>query len=266
MVADLIRHFRVIRRLWLISVQKDLTFRWQFAADLLDECASVALSLLLFDIAFAHAPTIAGWSQDQAVLLVGVFQIYSVLIMAFLMPNLEAISRTVFQGQLDSLLLRPVSVQLMLSLRSVRVTSLLRLIPGLAIVVWALDSLGSVPSPLDFVVAGGLLLSGLVIVYAIWFATLTVEFWCEGLWSMELLVPALFEYGRFPDGVFLGLAKTVFLTVLPVIVVANYPLHALLGDWSIGMVLYALCLAVIFMIISRMQWRLGLRRYSSASS
>ena len=266
MVANLLRHLRVIRRLWLISVQRDLTFRWQFAADLADECASVGLSLLLFDIAFTHAPTIGGWSQDQAVLLVGVFQIYSVLIMVFLMPNLEAISRTVFQGQLDSLLLRPVSVQLMLSLRSIRVTSLLRLIPGLAIVVWSLESLNHSPSLLDCVVAGGLLLSGIVIVYAIWFATLTVEFWCSGLWSMELLVPELFEYGRFPDGVFLGLTKTVSLTVLPVIVIANYPLHALLGDWSIGMVFHSLCLAIFFMVISRVQWRVGLRRYSSASS
>ncbi len=150
--------------------------------------------------------------------------------MVFLMPNLEAISRTVFQGQLDGLLLRPVSVQLMLSLRSIHAIGLLRLVPGMAIVVWALDALGHTPAPVDWLVAGGLLLSGIAIVYAIWFATLSVEFWCTGLWSMELLVPGLFDYGRYPDGIYLGATKTAFLTVMPVIVIANYPLQALLGN------------------------------------
>jgi len=186
--------------------------------------------------------------------------------MVFLMPSLEAISRTVFQGQLDGLLLQPVSVQLMLSLRSIRVVGLLRLVPGLAVVTWALNALGHAPGPLDWLFASSLLLCGIVIVYAIWFATLTIEFWHTGLWSMELLVPRLFEYGRYPDGVYLGVTKTAFLTVMPVILIANYPLHALLGDWSIGMVLHSAGLAVAFMILSRLQWRLGLSRYSSASS
>ena len=194
------------------------------------------------------------------------FQIYSVILMVFLMPNLEAISRTVFQGQLDGLLLRPVSVQMILSLRSLRVIGLLRLVPGLAIVAWALNALGHTPGLLDLLVAGCLLLCGIVIVYAIWFATLTIEFWRTGLWSMELMVPRLFDFGRYPDGIYLGVTRTAFLTVMPVILIANYPLHALLGDWSIGMVMHSAGLAVVFIILSRLQWRLGLSRYSSASS
>jgi ABC-2 type transport system permease protein len=265
-VGSVGKHLRVIGRWWILTIQSDLAFHWYFFTELIDETASAALSLLLFDIAFTHAPTIAGWRQEEAILLVGVFQVYAVLLTVFLMPNLEAISRTVFTGRLDGLLLQPVSTQVTLSLRHLRLIGLLRFVPGTAIVVWALDALGHVPSASDILVGAGLLLCGVAIVYAVWFASLTVEFWCEGLWSMEMLVPGLFEYGRYPDGVFVGMARTVFHSVLPVVVVANYPLRALLGEWSGGMLLHAAGLALVFLILCRLQWRVALRRYSSASS
>ena len=77
MVDNLVRHLRVIGRLWLISVQKGLAFRWQFLTDLLNEVIAVALALLLFDIAYDHAPLIGGWDHRQTMLLVGMFQLYS---------------------------------------------------------------------------------------------------------------------------------------------------------------------------------------------
>ena len=265
-VVSLRKHIKVIRRLWAISIQKSLTFRWQFITDTLDESVSVALSLLMFDIAFDHAPTIGGWSQHQAILLIGVFQIHSVIQNVFFMPSLFLISRTVFMGKLGGLLLRPVSTRLMLSIWEIRPVGLLRLLPGFAVVGYALDALGHTPEPLDLLVAGALFLAGIVIVYAMWFASLTIEFWIEGLWSMEELIPNVFYFGQYPDGIYSGVTQTMFLTVLPVIVIANFPTHGLLGNWTLDMILHAFGLACVMMALSHLQWRRALRRYSSAGS
>ena len=149
MVDNLVRHLRVIGRLWLISVQKGLAFRWQFLTDLLNEVISVALALLLFDIAYDHAPLIGGWDHRQTMLLVGMFQLYSVLLGCFLMPNLGAITHTVHDGELDSLLLRPLSAQLLVSLRQIQPTGLFRVLPGIAVVVYSLQALEHTPSATD---------------------------------------------------------------------------------------------------------------------
>ena len=116
-VDDLRKHLRVLRRLWAISIQKSLTFRWEFITYVVDECVAVALSLLMFDIAYSHVPTIGGWSQQEAILLIAVFQIHSVIQNAVFMDSMFLISRTVFMGKLDGLLLRPVSTRLLLSFR-----------------------------------------------------------------------------------------------------------------------------------------------------
>ena len=265
-VVSLRKHLKVIRRLWAISIQKSLTFRWQFITDTLDESVSVALSLLFFDIAYEHAPAIGGWSQHQAILLIGVFQIHSVIQNVFFMPSLYLISRTVFMGKLDGLLLRPVSTRLMLSIREIRPVGLLRLLPGFAVVGYALDALGHTPDLLDLLVAGALFFAGIAIVYAMWFASLTIEFWIEGLWSMEDLIPHLFYFGQYPDGIYSGVNRTLFLTILPVIAIANFPTHGLLGNWTLNMVLHAFGLAGVMMVLSHLQWRRALRRYSSAGS
>ena len=266
MAADLKKHLKVVRRLWAISIQKDLAFRWQFVTDLVDESVSVALSLLVFDIAYSHTPTIGDWSQHQAILLIGVFQIHSVIQNVFFMPSLKLLSRTVFMGKLDDLLLRPVSTRMLLSVREIRALGLLRLLPGIAVAGFALDALGHTPSLPDLLVAGGLFTAGIVIVYAMWFASLTIEFWIEGLWSMEELMPNVFSFGQYPDGIYSGMTKTLFLTALPVVVIANFPTRALLGNWTLDMVLHAIGLAVAMVILCRVQWHRALRRYSSAGS
>jgi ABC-2 type transport system permease protein len=265
-VDNLMKHFRVLRRLWAISIQKSLVFRWQFVTDLIDEGASVFVSLLTFDIAYSHVPTIGGWSQPQAILLIGVFQLHSVVINVVFMNSLFLISRTVFLGKLDGLLLRPVSTRLLLSFREMHFVGLLRLIPGIAIITYALDQMGYTPAFTDILIAGVLFVLGIVIVYGMWFASLTIEFWIEGLWSMEEFVPNAFRFGQYPDGIYTGMTKMAFLTILPVIVVANYPTHSLMGNWTGGMLWHAAGLAFVMLAVCHIQWRVALRRYSSASS
>ena len=265
-VGSIRRHVRVIGRLWLISVQRGMAFRWQFVTDLVNEVVAVALALLMFDIAYGHAPLIGGWDQRQTMLLVGVFQIYLVLLATFLSPNIGEMTRTIYEGELDGILLRPVSVQLLISLRQIQVTGLLRAVPGAAIIVYSLKALQYSPSLLDVAVAGGLLMLGLALVYSIWFMSMTLEFWFEGLWSWSSLVPNLFSFAQYPSGIYTGTMKLLFLTVLPVVLVANVPTLALLGDWSGWTVLYSVGLAGLLLTLSSLQWRLALKRYTSASS
>ena len=265
-VVSLKKHLHVLSRLWAISIQKSLTFRWQFITDVVDDSVAVALSILMFDIAYDHVPTIGGWSQPQAILLIGVFQIHTVIQNVFFMPSLELISRTVFTGRLDGLLLRPVSTRVLLSLREIRPVGTLRLLPGIAVVCYALNALSHTPTAFDLIVAGALFLAGILIVYAMWFASLTIVFWIEGLWSMEELIPNAFSFGQYPDGIYSGVTKTLFLTALPVIVIANFPTHGLLGNWTLDMLLYAFGLAGVMMVLNHIQWHRALRRYSSAGS
>jgi len=221
---------------------------------------------MTFHIAYSHTQEIGGWSRYEAFLLVGIFQLYTVLSSVFLSPNMRALTPTVYQGELDGLLLRPVSAQLILSLRSISIISFVNMIPGLCVIAYALIQLGVMPTLGGVMLAGVMLLLGIVTVYAFWFISLTLEFWFAGLWSWASFIPNLFDFSRYPDGIYKGSIKIIFMTVAPVVVVANVPARAILGDLAWQTALYSLCLSGVMLILSRMQWKWALRHYTSASS
>jgi ABC-2 type transport system permease protein len=256
----------VIGRLWRISLQRSMEFRWQFVSRLLNNAAGLFFALVTFEVAYGSRPEIGGWSKHQTVLLVGMFQLYLTLFRVFLLPNIGEMTRVIYGGELDKLLLKPVSAQVLLSFRNVRVTAGLNSILGLSVIVYALVKLGHVPGPLAVLAAGALLLSGLAIVYSLWFISMTLEFWFSGLWSWSNFVPNVFSFAMYPEGVYKGAVRWMFLTVAPVIVIVNVPTKVLLGDAAWGLGLYSLGLAALLVLLSHLQWRFALRRYTSASS
>jgi len=253
-------------RLWKIAIQQDLAFRWQVVSNVLGSALTVLFALMTFHIAYSHTQGIGGWNKYQAFLLVGIFQLYTVLSSVFLSPNLAAMMGTVYEGELDGLLLLPVSAQLVLSLRSINLTNTVNLVPGLCVIVYALVQLGIAPTVGDMFLCVVMLLTGIVTVYALWFISLTLEFWFAGMWSWQYFIPYLFEFARYPDGIYKGSVKVVFMTVAPVVVVANVPARAILGDLAWKTALYSLCLAGVMLMLSRLQWKWALRHYTSASS
>ena len=96
--------------------------------------------------------------------------------------------------------------------------------------------------------------------------SMTLECWFSGLWSWRSFVPNIFQFARYPEGIYKGTMRIVFLTVAPIIVVANFPTQALLGDSAWLTVLYSFGLAVALLVLSRIQWQIALRHYTSASS
>ena len=260
------KHARVIGRLWRIAMQEHLALRWQFLAVMADNVVGVALSILLFEIAYADAPVIGDWTKYEAILLVGVFQLYSVFLRVFLWPNVGQMTDVIYGGELDELLLWPMSTQVLLSLRSIDLPALLHGVIGLAIIAYALDQLDTLPGFWQVLAALGLLLCGVVIVYALWFMSMTLEFWFSGLWSWRSFVPNLFDFAKYPEGIYEGGIRFVFLTIAPVIVVANVPAQALLGDLAWRTAIWSLFLAATLLALSRWQWRFAVRHYTSVGS
>ena len=266
MAGNIQKHIRVLSRLWRVSIQKNLAFRWQLLTQLIDNAVSVGFSILVFEIAYAHAPAIGGWTKYQTILLVGIFQLYAVLLNVFLRRNVGQMTDVIYRGELDGLLLRPVSAQVVLSLREIDAPGAIHGILGLFVVIYALVRLQLVPTILGVLSAAVLLFSGLAIVYSLWFISMTLEFWFSGLWSWQSFVPNVFDFARYPRGIYKGAVKILFLTVAPVIVVANFPTQAILGDLAWHSAIYSIALAGALLILSHLQWRIALSHYTSAGS
>lgn len=77
---------------------------------------------------------------------------------------------------------------------------------------------------------------------------------------------SVFQTARYPLGLYPGWVRLLLTWVVPVGVITTVPAQALTGDLPPGLLIGSVGLAVVFFAGASTLFRVGLRRYSSASS
>jgi ABC-2 type transport system permease protein len=115
---------------------------------------------------------------------------------------------------------------------------------------------------LSFVIA---LFSGLVILYAILLIFSALVFWSPGV-LFTWVFDGLFQMARYPMGMYPGWLRLVLTWIIPVGMITTIPAEALTGSMEPVMLAASLLLSAVLFAAGTVLFRIGLRRYSSASS
>lgn len=260
------RHARLWRRFFAQAVVRETHFRAHFLTTLLVGLVQLGLGIVPTLLLFGFTAEVHGWSRAEVIALVGVFQIVTGLLATFIAPNLNRMTTYLTEGELDGVLLRPVSSQFYLTLRWINVAELTNVASGIAVLVIGLVQADLSPGPGQVVQAVVLVGIGLVLLTAVWSAMSFLAFWLQSVNPIGYVFLSLVEAGRYPL-VFFPVAVRTFLTfAFPVAFATTFPVRALAGDLGWGTVAAGLGLAVVAMVLVRLVWRRGLLTYSSASS
>lgn len=266
---DTLRHYF---RIWLASarysVVRTMMFRGDFIVWALVELFWMAVNLLLVSVIYRHTDSIAGWSKYEMMLLVGTSMLIQRFLMGFFWSSIFEMGRNVRTGNFDFFLAQPGNVMFMATTRKLDLDGLINSIIAAGVVIYAVNRLGLKPGPGDIAVYGLMVLSGLIIHYSILVISISLVFWLTSAQGVEGTYFTLTEFSRLPREAFKGLVtNTLFVWLLPVVVVSNAPARTLLDrasnwKWSVGPFLLALAWFVLAVIV----FHRGLRRYASASS
>jgi ABC-2 type transport system permease protein len=261
-----LRHLRLWRRFLLQAVVRETHYRAHFATMLLVGLVQLGLGIVPILLLFGFTQEVHGWSRAEVITLVGAYQIITGLMAAFVAPNLQRMTAYITEGELDGVLLRPVSSQFYLTLRWINVAELSNVASGVVVLVLGLLQADVVPALSQIVQALVLVACGLVLLTSVWSAMSFLAFWLQSVDSIGVIYLNLIEAGRYPL-VFFPVAVRAFLTfAFPVAFASTYPVQALSGDLGWTPVGGGLALAAVAVTLVRLLWRRGLRTYSSASS
>jgi ABC-2 type transport system permease protein len=264
-----ISHYLAVYQVMLRnSLIREMNFKVNFLLWLVVESLWFVGQLIFINVLYSQVDAIGDWTKWQMVLLVGTHQIISQLFQGLFFSNLTNLPELVRTGKLDFVLLQPIDAQFAASARQFGLDSIVNTLVGLAIVIYSLYRLGITPSIGQIVLYLVTLILGVTIHYSFMFALATTSFWivrAQGLiWGYYNLV----TLARYPDVVFRGFIRFLFSWVLPVIVITNVPTRILIraGATPWPLVGHLLAASLLMIVLSRVLWRLALRRYSSASS
>ncbi len=120
-----------------ISIQRELAHRANLLFETLLALFGAAAGLLALRIVYTQAEVLAGWRIEEAIVLLGMYQLVSGLLATFVEPNLAWFAGKVTSGELDDLLLKPVPSLLMASLGGCQPWALLQVMLGSRSSAWA---------------------------------------------------------------------------------------------------------------------------------
>jgi ABC-2 type transport system permease protein len=232
-----------------MSLRRTLAYRTNLLFDTLLAAVGLMSTLGTVLVVFTHTSTLAGWTEPDVFVLIGTFQLLTGIKATFIDPNLSWFpGRGIRDGRLDAYLLQPAP-------------SLL----GLGVVMLGVSQHGRPPGL--FAIAAWLLLVGVgtAIAWALGVLLACLAFWASKL-ELELLYGAVWQLGRYPVDVYRRPLRFVLTYVFPLALVATQPASALLRQPEPLVVLASAGAGGFAVLLAIGVWRLGLRRYTGATS
>lgn len=266
MLASVARYGRVWRACLRNCLARELEFRSSFLLTAISTLFSATFSIVLAAQVFSNVDAIGGWDLDRMFVLTGSFLIVRGLCSAFYQPNMQKLSEMVNKGELDFVLVRPISSQFLVSIRYVNFGASITAVVGAAYVVIGIGRLGLTPGVSAVAAYVAALACAFVAIYALWFMSVTLALWTGRINNISSLFDAVLIMGRMPSDVYRGAIGVILTVVLPIAAAATVPAKALLGILDPAAVPYQVVLAVVLLWASHRFWRFSLRRYTSASS
>lgn len=251
-----------MRASWMLALQ----YRAGFVGEAFGAIFWIGWGVLPLIAVFERRPEVAGWTADEALIVVGFFAALQGIVEGFIDPNLRAVVELVRQGTLDFVLLKPVDAQLLVSFHRSTPTKLPHVVTGLALAGWASSRLPDPPGVLEVAAALLLLLCATSILYGLYTMVVSTAFWFVRVDNLSYLLLSILDTGRWPLSFYRGAVRFVLTFVVPIGLMTTYPALALRGQMDAPGIGRVLAVAVAFFVASRLVWRIAIRRYASASS
>lgn len=259
-------HARVSRRFLLQAVVRETHYRVHFLTTVVVGLVELVLALLPILLLFSYADEVNGWSQAEVIALVGLFQITMGILSTVVAPNLNRMTDYITEGELDVVLIRPVSAQFYLTFRWIRPAELGKVLTGLAILVAGLVRADATPGPVEVLQAALLLACGLTLLTCVWSALVYLAFWLQSVAPISFVFDSVLRAGQYPLSFFPSSVRAFLTFAFPVAFATTFPVQALSGELAWSWVLGGIGLSVLAVVLVHAYWRFGLRFYSSASS
>jgi ABC-2 type transport system permease protein len=249
-----------------IGVLNEMQYRINFFIQLLQSFISVATGLIGLSLVFGQVDTLAGWSRPELLAVMGVHLLMGGVIRSIIQPNMERLMDDVRNGTLDFALTKPADAQTLVSVREFRFWQLVDVIVGIVVIGVAFYQLKGTLGVLQLLGFLAALVMGAVMLYCVWLMVTSISFWVIRVQEISNLFEGLYAAGRWPVGIYPDWLRTGLTFLVPVAFAVTVPAEALTNRLTGTSLLFALGMTLLFVVLARGLWVVGLRNYSGASA
>lgn len=260
------RYLRLYLYFFQFSLAKFAAFRFDFFARIAMDTLFYASSVGIFQILFLHADQLGGWDKSKVMFFMSLYFVVDALAMITTAGSMWNFPKEINKGGFDYYLLRPVSTIFFACFREINLASIVNLVMALGLLGWSFSHL-SLP------LTGALVAKGVLAIsfgyYFFWIMHLLVilpVFWTHSVDGMRSIYFSLLILAERPDGIFQGVLRKLFVTVIPFSLIASVPARLIFEESWHKHLWHLVAMGLFFAGVIKILWARGLRAYSSASS
>ncbi len=260
------RYFKILLILSQMAIKLFAQFRANTVGILFSTSIWSFLVLSTIFLTTRQVKTVFGYTPGELLALGATQIVFLGVFHTFVSKNIEKIPEYVNHGFLDSILLKPVDSQFLVSLTHHNFPALFRMVIGIYS-LWYLQSVGSIQingiyGVLGFSVA---LIFSLVLIYALWYILATLLVWFPQMDNIVEFLYHLNTASRYPIGFYQEFGLFLVILFGPFSIALTVPMRILTGKADMFEVGLLVVTTVTFLILSRLFWLYALRSYTSAS-
>lgn len=267
MVRELGKHARIYALFVRNFILEQLQYRTNICLFFLVEFGYVAARLMYVLVVQETGVRINGMPPQSIYLFSGTSLLMMMFCVGMLQFNVIHFGRKIREGELDLLMVKPVSLQFIATLRHTDfISASPNIVVGIPLIVYGWRLLGL---PANFThIAGFLLfiLLGLLVMYGLLTIPMILAFYFFQVDEFNSILWALWDFNSLPCRIQPYLIQWVGIYIFPIFLIANFaPLYAMHRlsrlELAWGIIAPFLVLGLV-----RVAWQRAVRQYGSASS
>jgi ABC-2 type transport system permease protein len=260
------RYLRLLAVQLRASTALALQYRLEFVGQGALALLWTSWSLVPLLVVFGNRTGVAGWTFEEALVVMGWFTLMKGVLEGAVNPSLASVVEHIRKGTLDFVLLKPADAQFLVSTARFMPWRIIDVLAGLAIFGVAFHRMGRWPAPGAVAAALLLLVCATLVLYSLWILAISAAFYLVKIDNLSYLFASIYDAARWPVDVFRGLLRVIFTFVIPLALLTSYPALALLGKLDLPVAAQALGGSLVFAVAARLVWTRSIGKYTSASS
>ena len=272
---------RLIRTFIKVNIQMSLAYRSEAVIEFLLDLMWMGWELLSLQIIFGNTQSLGGWNKGELIALMGVLTMVNTFMSALIWPNTDFFNTAMHDGSLDYMLLQPVNSQFLVTFSRISIWRIVDLIVAVILIVIGVRMAGDVVIPINIAAFLLLIASGMLVLYSLWIVLIAFTFWFTKFDNNVTILQALTDTGRYPITVYPWWLRIVVTFIVPIGLATTIPgisvssfssrrsigsVQALRGELGPQQVILYLAIGILTLLVASQVWRIGIKRYSSASS
>jgi ABC-2 type transport system permease protein len=248
------------------SLMSQMEYRVNFIISACVQLAHMGIKLTYVIVLYNVGININGFTPDEMMIMIGTYSALSGVFVSFFLINFGSLSSHIKSGGLDTLIVKPISLQFMVTLRHVDLAfAAVSLVVGgtmVGIGWYRADVAFTFVNLIGYI---GFTLWGLFLTYSVFLIPNIISFWTVSVNGISQFVNQLWDFNNMPMAIYNGVFKIIGTFIIPVFLITNIGGLFILDKLSPLMIVWSIIAPIFFFILCRVLWNKAMKHYVSVS-